>query len=64
MSMERELDDGEIDAIWDDAKDAAINAWGPLGSPNCRPNPHPLGSREADIWDRAFRNTYARENGY
>jgi hypothetical protein len=62
--MSRELTEEEVDAIWEDAKDAAINAWGPLGAPNCRQNPHPLGTVKADVWDHAFRDAYARENGY
>jgi hypothetical protein len=62
MSRE-ELDDAEVEAIWEDAADAALHAWGPLGAPNCRPNPHPSGSTKADIWDGAFRDAYARENG-
>lgn len=59
-----ELNDTEIDVICDDAADAAIDAWGPLGAPSHRPNPHPKGSEAAEIWDRAFMRAYAKENGY
>lgn len=57
------LDEAEIEAIHEDAQDAALNAWGPAGA-SSRSNPHEAGSEAAAIWDHAFRNAYARENGY
>jgi hypothetical protein len=62
--MSKKLNDAEIDTIYEQAEQAAINAWGPLGSPRRKPNPYPAGSDRAEIWDRAFSRAYARENGY
>lgn len=64
MAKERELTEEEIDQIWADAEDAATHAWGPLGAPICRENPHPDGSEASEVWDHAFRSAYARQNGY
>jgi hypothetical protein len=58
------MDDSEIDAIWAEAEEAAIHAWGPLGSPTHRPNPYPKDSEQADVWDHAFRSAYANQNGH
>ena len=60
--MEEEITDEEIEAIHDAASEAAIHAWGPAG--NSARNPYPPGSERADIWSHAFRNEYARQNGY
>jgi hypothetical protein len=56
-------DDARMEEIAADAEDAALNAWGPLGSPRRRANPHPDGSEEARYWDATFMSAYARENG-
>ncbi len=58
-----ELDDSEIDAIQEDAADAALHAWGPLGSPICRPNPYSESDARHEVWAFAFRQAYASENG-
>jgi hypothetical protein len=58
-----ELSDEQIDAIWEDATEAARDAWGPAGL-HSRRNPHPFDSDAAEIWACAFRNAYAHENGY
>lgn len=61
--MTRELSDDEIDTISDDAKDAALHAWGPLGSPQHRPCPYRDAER-CELWYRHFNRHYANENGY
>lgn len=58
------MTDDEIDEIWEDAKDAAINAWRPLGAPNHRANPYPENTAKWELWNRAFASCYASENGY
>ena len=58
------MTDGEYDAIFEQGADAAIHAWGPLGSPKHPPCPYPQESKKADVWWRGFNDTYARENGY
>lgn len=56
--------DEQIEEAYADAENAAIHAYGPLGAPIVARNPYPQGSELADIWYHAFRNFYARENGY
>lgn len=56
-------DDARMEEISADAEDAALHAWGPLGAPRQRANPHPDGSEEAEFWESSFLNAYARENG-
>ena len=56
-------DDARMEEIAADAEDAALNAWGSLGSPVARENPHPDGSDEAEYWNTVFMASYARENG-
>lgn len=56
-------DDARMEEIAADAEDAAIHAWGALGNPQRRPNPHPEGSEEAEYWNTTFWSAYARENG-
>jgi len=58
-----EPEDDEIEAIHEAAALAAVHGWGPAGV-NGRRNPYPEGSARAEIWDHAYRNAYARENGY
>jgi hypothetical protein len=57
-----ELTDDRIEAIWEEAAVAALHAWGPGG--RTARNPYREGTEEAEIWACAFRNAYARENGY
>jgi hypothetical protein len=57
-----ELTDERIEELWEEAAEAAIHAWGPGGI--SAKNPYPFSSDEAEIWACAFRNAYARENGY
>lgn len=61
--MTDEPDDDEIEAIHEKAAADAIHAWGPAGINGYR-NPYPAGSERAEIYAYAFRNSYARENGY
>lgn len=53
-----ELDDSKIDAIWENAREAAVHAW----RGNWPTNPYPDGTDKADIWAHAFRNSYANHN--
>jgi hypothetical protein len=57
-------DDSVRDIIHDDAENAAMNAWGPLGSPNHRECPFPKDSPAAEIWWIDFNSSFARENGH
>jgi hypothetical protein len=57
-----ELTDDRIEEIWEEAEVAALHAWGPGG--RSKSNPYAPGTEEAEIWACAFRNAYARENGY
>ena len=63
MSLYDDENEHLLDAIEQDAEDAAIHAWGPLGAPTHRPCPHPEGSEEAEAWWIAFHREYAREHG-
>ena len=63
MSLYHDENQHLLDAIHDDAADAAGHAWGPLGFPKHRPCPHPEGSEEAEAWWIAFHRHYAMENG-
>lgn len=58
-----EPDDAEIEEIHEAAALAAVDGWGPAGVMS-HGNPYPRGSERADIWDYAYRNAYARQNGY
>lgn len=62
MSLYDDENEAAFEAIQADAEDAALNAWGPAGAPNHRPNPHPEGSEEAEAWWIAFNRAYAAEN--
>ena len=63
MSLYDDENEHLLDAIREDAEDAAAHAWGPLGFPKHRPCPHPEGSEEAEAWWIAFHQHYAMENG-
>lgn len=63
MSLYHDENQHRLDAIHDDAADAARHAWGPISSPTHRPCPHPQGSEEAEAWWIAFYQNYAKENG-
>ncbi len=54
-----ELDDGEIEQIAENGNEAGHND-SYFGQTL---NPYPTGTEESDIWDCAYRNGYARENG-
>lgn len=58
-----EPDDGEIDAIHENAHEAAAQAWGP-GGVISQSNPYDEKDPRHDIWAYAFRNSYASSNGY
>lgn len=53
-----EVTDEEIDAIYDEAKEAAIHAW----LPGSTVNPYHDDPQRRDIWDFAFRQAFMREN--
>ena len=55
-----EIDDWEIEMIWEAAADAAINTVHIASVVN----PYPETDPRAEIWSAAFRQAYARENGY
>ena len=54
-----ELEDHEIDTIHEAAREAAVGAM--AFTSVC--NPHPPEHPAHEIWDYAYRNAYARENG-
>lgn len=62
MSIWDDENESMLEAIQQDAEDAAGHAWGPLGFPKHRPCPHPEGSEEAEAWWIAFHRQYAQEN--
>lgn len=63
MDLYDDENEAELDAIREDAKDAASGAWGPLGAPTHKSCPHPEGSEKAEAWWIAFHRQYAYENG-
>lgn len=53
------MTDEEIERIHEEAQEAAIHHYpGRLTF-----NPYPINSEAYDIWEYAFRNAYAQENG-
>ncbi len=52
------MTDEEIEAIHEAAREAARGAW----RGNIPPNPYPVASDRAEIWDFAFRAQWAEDN--
>ena len=55
-----ELTDGEIEALYAAAEEAALHCVHIAASVN----PYPAGDVRSEIWSSAFRTAYARGNGY
>lgn len=54
------MDDDEIEEIHEAAATAGQDDWF-YGKTPC---PYPVGSEQAEVWNFAYRNAYAQENGY
>lgn len=55
VSEQEEIDDGELEGIWDEAIEAAQ-----MGGPSS--NPYPQDSKRAEAWSNAFNQAYFKEN--